>query len=517
MADPQVLIVKTPSLFAVDDTFDDERFMKVRIAVMHSGVNLNNSSFDVDVIRNAKDTFSNIPILANIVTREDEDGNTVLDYGGHDMHVEEDVFHEGEMRLIYDEKVVGVIPEANNFEIVSGDDGKDFVYVDGLIYREYGNYCADILESRDNTTDVSAEIFCSDISIDAETKVLEVGTMCMSGVTLLGADVNPAMKGANATAFSMNDDDRHAQLIEVMQQLSESLANYTAAISGKEKSKEGGNKAMDKFNELLEKYGVTAEEITFEYADLSDEELEAKFEEVFSASNDPDPEDGDQEIDSSEGDADEGNGEEEFAVRYTVEAGDVRREFSVSLQEKLQAISDLVNEVYADDETWYAVEVYDDDKYVVMIDWYSNKAYRQSYKVRKDVYSLTGERVEVFARWLTTDEIGKLDEMKASYAEISDKLAKYESEPEKMEILNSEDYSLIADNEEFVELKEEANHFDLTVEEVSAKADEILTNAAKAHKFSFSAPDSKTNTVKPLPPTNKKVKRYGSLFDGIVK
>ena len=181
---------------------------------------------------------------------------------------------------------------------------------------------------------------------------------------------------------------------------------------------------MDKFNELLEKYGVTAEEITFEYADLSDEELEAKFEEVFSASNDPDPEDGDQEIDSSEGDADEGNGEEEFAVRYTVEAGDVRREFSVSLQEKLQAISDLVNEVYADDETWYAVEVYDDDKYVIMIDWYSNKAYRQSYKVRKDVYSLTGERVEVFARWLTTDEIGKLDEMKASYAEISDKLSK---------------------------------------------------------------------------------------------
>ena len=38
---------------------------------------------------------------------------------------------------------------------------------------------------------------------------------------------------------------------------------------------------MDKFNELLAKYGKTADEVTFEYENLSDEELEVAFKEAF--------------------------------------------------------------------------------------------------------------------------------------------------------------------------------------------------------------------------------------------
>lgn len=38
---------------------------------------------------------------------------------------------------------------------------------------------------------------------------------------------------------------------------------------------------MTKFEELLAKYGKTAEDITFDYAEMSDEELEAKFAELF--------------------------------------------------------------------------------------------------------------------------------------------------------------------------------------------------------------------------------------------
>lgn len=38
---------------------------------------------------------------------------------------------------------------------------------------------------------------------------------------------------------------------------------------------------------------------------------------------------------------------------------------------------------------YYGAKVY--DKYVVMIDCYSGKAYKQNYKKRNDVYSLTGD------------------------------------------------------------------------------------------------------------------------------
>lgn len=511
-------VIHTPSLFKVDDRFDDDRFMKVRIAVMHSGVNRNKSSFSTKVIKAAKDTFANIPILANVVSYEDEDGNTVLDYTSHDMHIEEDKMHPGQSRMIYDERMVGIIPETNNFEIVHDDDRNvDFAYVDGYLYREYGNYAADILESKNGMTDVSAEILCDELSVNAETQVIEVGTMRMSGVTLLGEDVNPGMQGANARVFSADGDNIQSQLLLVMSELTEALNRYNALLS-EEKSKEGGETAMDKFNELLEKYGVAAEDVTFDYSDMSDEELEAKFAEVFGAASEDSEEDPEDEPEQQlEEESEDEENVEDFSVNHSVTFNGKTVTMSVSLQDKISALYTLVNDTYADDGTWYEVTVYDEDKYVIMVDYWNNKGYKQSYKVKKDTYTLVGDRVEVFARWLTQDEINALDRMKVDYAEVTAKLEKYEAEPKKMEILNSDDYSLVSDSDEFVALKEQKNHFDLSVEEVTKKADEILTNAAKAHRFSFNE-ETPEASVKPLPPMSKKPqKRFGSLFDGIIK
>lgn len=525
MTEPEKLVVRTPSVFKVDDKFNDERFMKVRVAVMHSGENLNRSSFDTNVIKAAKDTFKNIAVLANVISYEDENGETHLDYGGHDMHLEEDAFDKNNVRMIYDEKIVGIVPETNHFEIVHDDEsGKDYAYVDAMLYREYGNYAADILESRGGTTDVSAEIYCDEIAVNAETGLIEVGKMRMSGITLLGADVNPAMKGASATVFSIKEDDLQSQMIQIMQELKTSLDNYTAALG--ETLKEGGDANVNKFDELLEQYGVTADDVTFEYENLSDEELEAKFAEVFGVSDfveevegedDDEIEVNEDEIEESEGSEDDDEIEVE-SIKFTVEFDGKIRNMSASLSEKLEALSRLVNDTYEDDGTWYSVDVYEEDRYVLMIDCWSGKGYKQSFKVKSGSYTLTGDRVEVFAKWLTQDEINKLDKMKADYAEASDKLNKYEEEPKKMDILNSDDYSLIADNEEFVELKKEQNHFNLSIEEVVQAADAILTSAAKAHKFSFaetSNKSTKTQAVKPLPKAVAK-KRFGSLFDGII-
>ena len=345
--------------------------------------------------------------------------------------------------------------------------------------------------------------------------------MRMSGITLLGDDVNPAMKGANAQAFSIKEDDLHAQMIKVMSELKESLDKY-AAIHG-ETSKEGGLVSLDKFNELLEQYGKTAEEIDFEYEGLSDEELEAKFAAAFAASEEAPVEDDEPEDEPEDGGELETDDEpedkedpeiEENCVKYTVEYNGITTNMSVSLQDKINALYELVNTTYEDDGTWYSVDVYDEEKYVIMVDLWNNKGYKQSYKVKKDVYTLVGDRVEVFAQWLTQDEINKLDKMKSDFAEISDELQRYKDEPKKMEVLTSEDYSLIADNEEFVALCEQDNHFNMSIDEVTKKADEILTSAAKAHKFS--AKDQMPVTVKPFPASKKKAKRFGTLFDGMI-
>ena len=509
-----VQIVSTPSLFKVDDSMDSERFMKVRVAVMHSGENLNHSFFSTKVIEDAKDSFANIPILANISKIIDEDGNERIDFNGHDAHIEEDAFNEGEYKVIYDESVVGIIPETNSFEIVHDDEtDNDYVYVDGLIYREYGNYAADIIESRGGTTDVSAEIYTPDISFDAESKLLVVNEMKMAGVTLLGEHVTPAMKGANATAFSINEDDLRAQMIKVMSDLKESLDKYNAAING-ENIKKGGERSL-KFEELLEKYGKTLDDITFEYEGLTDEELEAAFASAFEEADEEPVDDVEQEVEAEA--AENAEEQEENFAKMSVNYNGMAHEFSISLQDKISALYELVNNTYADEDgTWYDVTVYDDERYVIMVNFWSGKGYKQSYKVKNDVYTLVGDRVEVFPRWLTQDEINSLDRMKADYSIMEEKLSHYEDEPKKLEILGSDDYSLIADNEDFVALCKQENHFNMSIDEVTTKADAILTAAAKQHKFAANVDENHPAIIKPIPTPKKKAKRFGSLFDGII-
>jgi hypothetical protein len=245
-------IVTTPSLFEIDESFQDERFMKIRVCAMHSGVNENHSCFSVDTILEAKDTFKNIPILARVGKYTDDNGNTYLDYGSHDMHIEDDFFNPGEDKLIYDEMCVGVIPETNNFELVFDQETEKFyVHVDALLYRDYGNYVCDILKSRGGKTDVSMELLCDDISYE-EGGILNVSKMMASGCTLLSAQTQPGMQGANATiTFSSSENKRQEELLKIMQEIKFSLDNYIASHSAdKENTARKEEAQMDNENKL---------------------------------------------------------------------------------------------------------------------------------------------------------------------------------------------------------------------------------------------------------------------------
>ena len=507
-------IIHTTSLFKKDEEFNDERFMRVRVAAMHTGINRNNSRFSKECILKAKNTFANIPILADVQIFTDENGKQVIDYRGHSMHIEDDAFNEGEKRMVYDEKVVGLVPETNNFELIYDEDAKEYyVWVDALLYREYGNYACDVLESRGGKTDVSMEIGCSDLSYSSTDKCLDVGEMMACGLTLLGDDITPGMAKAHAEVFSMNDDNRQQQLFTIIQELKESLDNYIQA-NAKENKKEGGNDTVE-INKIVEEVTELSEEVTEETTEEVVEETTE--EEVTETIVEDTPEEVAEETTeefSEEVETEEATETvEDYSLKCSVSFGDSVKEFSVSLTEKLSAISTLVNDVYADDGTWYCVDVYDDDKYVIMQDCWSGRAFKQSYKVKKDSYSLTGDRVEVYSVWCTEDERKKLDDMRSNYSAISEKLAKYEAEPAKMEVINSESYAKIAETKEFAELRD--NHFDLSVEEVSAKADEILLAYAKGNALNFSAEPEKKKvgmTRLPIQTNANKKSRYGSLF-----
>ena len=522
-------ILKTTCLFSVDDEMQDDRFCKVRIAAMHSGKNLNKSRFSVETITDAKDLFKNIPILAEVKKYTDEDGNEKLDYTSHAFHIEDDFYNPDEQRIIYDEVPVGTVPETCNFELKYDEEsGNYYVWVDAYLYREYANYCVDILQERNGLTDVSMEIDCYDVSFDASDDTMNVNKMIPCGITLLGDSVNPGMKKAHASmAFAK---EKYA---EEMVKLNSELNSHLESFNINKNSMKGGTaEDMTLFEKLLKKYGKTVEEIMFEYEGLTDDELTEAFAKAF-------------EVEVSDGSdapvADEG-GEpvptEETVVTtdepvvelnsytYSISNKDgIVKEFQLSLDEKIDALYTLVNSVYGEaDDAWYGVTAYESN--LIMHNWETNQYYRQDYTQDGDTFSLVGEREEVFAEFVTDAERNALTVMRASYdetlakyAEVEAKLKKYEEEPEKLEIFAKKCYASIANTLEFTELAKQVNHFDLSVEDVTKRCDEILLSYAKEGKLDFASSDDEAKTKHTVTSvgiatknTRNVVGRYGRTF-----
>ena len=309
---------------------------------------------------------------------------------------------------------------------------------------------------------------------------------------------------------------------------------------------------MGLFEQLLEQYNVTAEDVTFEHENLTDEELKAKFEEMFgSAEADPAPEsnfEDEADSDSAEGgeaEADNESGAEEEEAEPEVEESEAEpqeetpavqddepvkkvensitysvngKEFAVSLNDKIYALGTLVNDTYSEsDNAYYSVLVY--DKELVMVDVWAGSAYRQAYSERAGVFSLKGDRVPVHAIYVTDTEEAEIENIRSKYSAVSKELAKYQKAAEdsrKEEIINSDEWELISDSAEFAQIKEKVAEF--SADEIQAKCDALLLSYIKnnskkehvskdtnQHTFSFfRVPEGKSAETS---------KRYGNIFD----
>lgn len=536
------LCVTVPAKFEKDDS-DDSQMLFADVILCHTGENRNHSSLTEKAAKRCLSSIAYKPVLANFAEFDGE-----CDFTSHDIEIDEDGNYN------YIERQVGCFTaDKATLDDDEDDKGRKYIHAKVAIPREYTK-AAEIIE-RKNGTKVSAELAVNEMSYSAEEHLLYLDDVEVMGVTLLGRnpetgeEVGEGMEGArlDIADFSMQSNsviaNRQDELIESLDKLTTMLANFNInnpAECGD--SKEGGSNLV-KFEELLEKYGKTVEDIEFDYADMSDDDLEAKFAEVFgedAGEGDGDPEstpdgeedfadenqegndeqdnEGEDDEEEESGDDDEekdDDGEDFSQTEFSVICGESTRNFSVSMSEVLAAMSELVNNTYSEtDNDYYSVDVYESEKSVVMVGWWSGKAYKQSYKVRNDVYTLTGDRVAVKPVYLTADEEAELDKMRSNYSLIEDKLAKYESEPKKVEILESDDYANIADVEEFVELKKQENHFDLSVDEVTEKANQILLDYAKHNSIKFSDNSEKKSVGQKKLPVGgkKKSSRYGNLF-----
>ena len=507
------LIVQSFGTFESDEKNSDG-LMAVKLKSCHTGKNRNKSGITDDNMNKYKHTFKGRPILGAIYKTDTGE----YEFRAHDMKIADD----GE-DIEYIEQPIGVISQTEEpyLEFDEKED-KNYLMVSGTIFSDYSK-AAEILERR-RTCKCSVEIAVEELSYNCDEDYLSIDKFRFSGVTILGyeqdgvTEIQEGMKGSKITiddfsekTNSMFSADCQNKLIETLEKLNITLESFNNKNQNSEK---GGEKVMNKFEELCEKYNKTADEVTFEYENLSDEELEVAFKEAFEEANEEtedvveetvvNEETVVEEITEEVVDETEEVVEEKFVLKYELSHDDIR-----------SALYSLLAEESEDGYyyTWI-IEVFD-DKFIYQ-DYMEDKFYRRDYTKEEENVTLGENKVEVFNEWLSKAEREALDALKSDYAVLKEFKSNYDAaelKAKKDAIFARDEYSVLAEDEAFKTLISDAEKF--SVEEVEAKAKAIFADhVIKTGTFSKSVEEvQKIKSIgRNLNEKESKKGPYGNLF-----
>lgn len=184
--------METKLLEKYESPNSDIRFTKVKIWLMHLGLNRNGSIFTKEVVQKAIPSLANTPIMASVGL------NTwgVKDFEGHESDIE--VSEDGELRFINKTFPFGVIPENNNakFETRVGDDmiEREYLTVEGLLWNKWED-AVDILYGKGGVAGQSMEL-SDEYKGYFDGENFEFTEFQFFGACLLGDDVLPAMSNS---------------------------------------------------------------------------------------------------------------------------------------------------------------------------------------------------------------------------------------------------------------------------------------------------------------------------------
>lgn len=512
-----------------DEIQETEGLMGLRVKIFHTGKNRNKSFISKENTEKYMNSIKNRPLLAYI--HQLPDGS--YDFKQHDRRTV--VNADGEEEIEYLESPIGHFTNDEPW-LEEDKKKKDRYYVLGkaVVYEEYTKAC-EILKNK-NGSDCSVELEIQDFSFDAKSKTLNIESFFIKGVTLLGSKVNvktgkvekvlPGMEGAKVT-------------------LEDFMSNTSSDGCFENNEQKGGNEDMNKFEELLAKYNKTAEDIDFDYADMSDEELENKFAELF---EDAGAEEGAE--DTVESTEEPAEGTQEFTTETTVsteelepaeevvvddeegkksekkksvlsvnelENGDLQVSFELSHDAKRGKIYKALSKIENDPDFtgWLdLLTVYDNYFIARIYTRNDDELFGQRYEFdANDNLVLIDEPYQVHAEFLTNDEYAALNEMRSNYSAMVSELETYklnEARQSKEDVLiKDETFSQYLDEEEFKELKASMDKYSL--DEFKEKADsaygKVIKRLGAPKNASFSMPRHQVFSFE-----NKIDSPYGDLF-----
>lgn len=402
----------------------NDEFVKCSISVMSDSQVANGTKFTRQAIDNALPTLNYAPIIGYYKDN---------DFSDHGI---EYVISNGEFKEVIRTIPFGVcIKDSQRFEKIMKDNGEyeEYLVVDCYLW---GRYSEAINKVKENKCNQSMEVSVS--AGEWKESYYEVTEFNYSALCILSENVQSAFdlaKIRTSDKFSKDDFKANYSL------MCESLDKFLNFEEGGEIVK--GNKEVE----------TTEEEFAKKKRKCSKCEQEIEFEGEF---------------DENEEFICEECSKENYAKKTTV--------FELSFDDIREKLYTLIK---SEDCYCWVIETFTDKFIYVKETWnddtYEYKYYKQGYMISNEEVSLIGEAIEVFTKFLTQEEIDKLNEEKANYEKAIE-----EANDLKIKYIDLEgNYSVL--NEEVVGLREFKSNIEKA--EYKAKVDEELAKYSELNEI----------------------------------
>lgn len=226
-----------------DDSFlkeyDNEIWSVIDIYVMRTGNNAHNIPLTLRAVESSIATLEYKPILANYISYID-------DFGSHDP---------GEVP-------VGVVTKGASLEEINGE---TWVRCKAIIYKRFFPEIMNVLANREGKTEISMEIdVLEEIDIDG-TNCIDL--LSVTGITLLGGHITPAIEGANATVMQFAADMCNLpNKISIPEEVIQTI-KFSIGANKKDVLKNNENDIENQNFEKEEKLSMEKQEYIKKYAD----------------------------------------------------------------------------------------------------------------------------------------------------------------------------------------------------------------------------------------------------------
>ena len=510
--------------------------------VLALGKNRNYSHISDEATQKALPTIYNIPVVGHVYV--DEDGEYHM--GGHDMTIVRDE----DNKYVFKSMCVpfGVVPENNDihYETFIDSTGNEATYLVSNVVLWTGRYpdLCKAIYSDDIYFGQSMEINVKAYeTLEDDDKYIDIKDYSFSALCLLGKSddaeyhVEPCFPDSRVEPYHFSLDD--SKFNDLMQEFKQELSECFHAI----KINKGGEERLtiEVYNSVLAEFGLKEEDLSFEITEnMTEEELreklaefdkkeveetpeeEPKAEDVPEETEKDEPESADEESDEEnhdeepEGDEEPEEEKEEFSADETqdqIPSETVK--FSQTYTEKVKALSMACDSLCeCNDENCIIYCLCDfDEKYAYIREIKfgattdaEERYCRVEYTVSEDnKATFEGEFVTVVLKFLTLEEVEKVDKERAEYEELK----QFRAERLEADRINEYDavvseFSDLTGNEEFSQLVEDKMSFE-TAEALREKCFAIRGRTMSVK------PDKKPENKMPID-FSKTEEPYGGFF-----